>query len=552
MGGLPAARVSFIRITVGDQLRLFPLALLAMGLLLLALFRSVHGVIVPAVAAFSPVVVLLGAMALAGEPIGLVNQVFFTLIPALAVADAIHVVHRVHEELEGSSEPSRAEREAGIVRALSAIGPACFMTSLTTVLGFLSLTTSEIGVLVRFGLWAAAGLGVAFAGVLTLVPALLGLFRVRPLRRGSSGPLERALGHVVGPVLRHPRVTVGAFLGLTVAAAGLASGVVVDNELTTMLPQSSETSGSNQILDEKLGGVLPFAVLVEGDVETAAGLAALARLEAWLLAQPSVRTVQSPVVLYRSLHQAVTGEVGLPATDAAVAQYRELLDDKARAAVVQGGRARLLLGVRDQGGKALLALAEQLEDQARAELGPLGLEPQITGTAYAVFRRLGHLTGDLRLGLLVAFLTILGCLVVAFRSFRLIALATLPNALPLLLGVAVVAGAGWWLDLGPAVIFTVALGIAVDDTVHILARFQAEQSRGAGIDEALESAVRHAGRAVVVTSVVLACGFLIHTQSSFIGIIVIGWLGTTVVISALACDLLLLPALLRLGARKTP
>jgi len=108
---------------------------------------------------------------------------------------------------------------------------------------------------------------------------------------------------------------------------------------------------------------------------------------------------------------------------------------------------------------------------------------------------------------------------------------------------------GWLLDPTPAVIFTVALGIAVDDTLHLLIRYREELGKGRTVDEAIRLAVLHSGRAVVITSVILAFGFGINTLSSFTATQTLGYLGATVIVTALMSDLFVLPALLKLWGR---
>ena len=131
-----------------------------------------------------------------------------------------------------------------------------------------------------------------------------------------------------------------------------------------------------------------------------------------------------------------------------------------------------------------------------------------------------------------------------FRSPRIALLSFLPNAMPLLVGYGLLGVTGWELDPAPAVVFIIALGIAVDDTIHLIVRWREELDNGRTNEEAILESVVHTGRAVTVTTIVLALGFGVNVFSSFPMMTVLAALGATVVTTALFCDLFLLPALL--------
>ena len=169
-GGLPAIRSAFFDLVLHDQLRFVPLSVAVMGVVLFVAFRRVHAVLAAGLAAGLPTLILVGTMGWLGEPLGLLNQAYFTLIPALALAGAVHVVGRVHEEQRAASS---ASCDATIITALGAVGPACAMAAVTTAAGFASLAVSDMPILRRFGLWAAWGVSVAYATSVTALPLFL-------------------------------------------------------------------------------------------------------------------------------------------------------------------------------------------------------------------------------------------------------------------------------------------------------------------------------------------------------------------------------------------
>lgn len=160
--GIPALRGDAVDLLWTDQCFLIPAVLAGISVLLGLLLPRPIGLVVPLAAAIMPTILLLGLMGWTGIPIGVLNQVYFTLLPALAVADAIHFTQRYGEELRGVvSRTDTPARAAAIERTLSSLGGPCLLAGATTALGFLSLLVTHLPVLRQFGLYAAIGLGLA-------------------------------------------------------------------------------------------------------------------------------------------------------------------------------------------------------------------------------------------------------------------------------------------------------------------------------------------------------------------------------------------------------
>jgi len=209
----------------------------------------------------------------------------------------------------------------------------------------------------------------------------------------------------------------------------------------------------------------------------------------------------------------------------------------------------MVVRVRDEGGNRFVAFGQRLAAEVAARTAGTGVDAHVTGTPFVAYRGINAVTTDLRNSLIAAFVVIALIIAVLFRSVRVALLCLIPNAAPLLVGYGMMGALGWVLDPTPAVVFTVALGIAVDDTIHLTVRFREEQRQGRSLEEAIRQAVLHTGRAVTVTSVILCAGFGGNTLSALPTMAILGYLGATVIAVALLCDLFLLPALLILFDR---
>lgn len=561
--GVPAVRTDFFQLLLSDQLLTVPLLALVLVILLGLIFRRLHGVLAPALAAAVPTVMVLGVMGWVGEPIGILNQSYFTLLPVIAVADAVHMVSRFHEEVRRrvapGEVPSPAVRREAIAVALRAIGAACLLTSLTTAVGFGSLFAARMPILRSFGGFAALGIAFAYGTVLLIIPLLLSLSRGAVPEAGRAdrpGRVDRALLACADLSVGHPWLVLAAFGLLLVGSGYYGARVVVDNTLTGLIGEDHPTRVAGALADERLGGILGAEVELTGPAEAFDDPAVLQRIlaiEEWARQQPEVRTTSSPARQVKVLYEALTGKAELPPTAAAVVQVRLLaegdggLDQALRPAE---GKARLSVRTRDDGGNAFADFGQRLQARVDAELDGSPVEGAVTGTPYVAYRGINAVTSDLRDSLLLALLAVTVIVGVLFRSGRVALLALPSNMLPLAVGYGLMGLMEWELDPTPAVVFTVALGIAVDDTIHLLARTREEQAGGADLETALRGAVLHSGRAVVITTVLLCIGFGLNALSSFPSMRVLGILGAVVIFVALLGDLFLLPAVLTVADRR--
>ncbi len=557
LAGVPAMRAAIFELMLGDQKRFMPLAFGLILLILCLLFRRVHGVLIPFLTAAVPMLMLAGVMGWRDEPISVLNQIYFTLLPAITVADAIHLLSRYHEELRrrcsASQRPGSEVRHDAIVEALRHIGPACGLTGFTTVVGFLSLNVASMENLRSFGNYAALGMGFAYLNTLFLAPLLLSLARSSPPPGGQSADptfFDRRLLGCARLSLERPGLVLLATLLLLGGATFYGLRVEVDSDLVSMVQPEHPVWQANQTLTERLGGILNLDLDLQGapgclhDPEV---LEAVLEVERWALEQPLVRSSQSPASMLAGLSQLSHGQPTLPRTVRAVEGAFARLRRRGELDIVlnaDASRGRIILRTQDRGAMAFQAFVAELESTLQQRLAGLPLRSHVTSTALLGYRGISHLTLDLRNSLLLVFLSVALVIGVLFKNLRVALLCFLPNALPLIVGYGLLGLMGWWLQPAPAVMFTVALAIAVDDTIHLMARVREELRRGLALREAVREALLHCGRAVVTTSIILVGGMSISLLSGFPSIVVMAALGMCVIAVAMLCDLFLLPALL--------
>ncbi|GEM_PF-748964 len=603
LAGVPAIRASFFALVIHDQLIFVPAMIALVGLALWIVFRRAHGVWIAGLGAGLPTAMLVGCMGWMGEPIGLLNQAYFTLLPVIAVADAIHVIARVREQRAADLGGPQAEREhsaphlrglnpseRAIVRGASRVGLACALTTLTTVAGFASLGLAHMPILRGFGLYAALGITLAFLCVVTVVPLALSFVPESASRDAPELPGSRLVQACARLAVRRPWAVLAGALALGALALIPAGRVRIDNTLSGLLAPEHPTSRASARVDAELGGVLELAFelrAVDGpytqgehapvDLRAPEWIEVMAGFETWLAAAPEVRAVEGPGGLiqasaplfkptfkptfkpdfkpdFEPTFKPDFRASAIPTDQADIEARLEALAPFLPEPLLgpEGARARIRAGLPDVSGRAFIAFAERAEAELRTRVqarGP-GVEVHATGTPLLAYRGVNGITGDLRRSFAVVFLIVALVIGLLLRSAWATALTLLPNLLPLLFGYAAVAAVGGVLDPLAAVILTLGLGIAVDDSLHVLMRVR-EELRAAPaenpkktLEAALVRAMSHAGRSVTVTSVVLAAGLALNLGASFPPMQMLGLLGAVVVGTAWLADLLLLPALI--------
>ncbi len=556
--GIPVVRSDFFDVIFEDQMVSVPLTATVMGVVLFLLYRRLHALIAAGLAAMVPPLMVFGTMGFTGEALGILNQSYFTLLPVIAVADAIHMISRFHAEarqLAPDGRPSRELRQQAVHRAVATIGLACLLTTLTTSVGFVSLVSARMPILRSFGVYAAIGVLFAYGAVLLVIPLVLGRTRAAIPEVVESGRMQRLLRGCAEISLTRPWVVLALTAGVLILAVGFGTRVVVDNSLTASLPADHETTVASRMVDEHLGGMLGIELDLQGEEgsllepELLRGLLA-AGDEA--VALEAVRAVGGPATLVATLHQAATGTRSIPMADGAVEQFLSLVEGSDGVETILDtesyGRARLVLRTKDVGANGFVDLCEQVREIFTRHLASVDTSAtfSLTGTPWVAYRGINAITLDLRTSLSLAFVFVSLTILVLLRDVRLALLCVVPNMLPLVVGYGLMGAMGWVLDPTPAVVFTIALGIAVDDTIHMMARYTEDRDGGLVHRDAIRSAVMHTGRPVLITSIILCSGFLANVTSSFPTMQVLGMLGASVIFVAMISDLFVLPSLLAL------
>lgn len=547
VSGVPVYEDRVGRSTQGEILTFVPVTLALMGLLLWVAFRSWIAIAIPALTSGLGAWLILGLMGAAGEPITLTAMILPSVLLALGCAYVMHVL-----------VAARGIRESeALVRAIAEVTPAILLSGLTTAVGFFAITTIRIDAIRALGGYGGVGVLVVLAASLTLAPALLSLF---PLS-ARGAPLDRAIRDRLAPALLAGLVRHRAAVMLGWAALLLASGfgiarLEVETDAVRWWPPGSEMRNHYDAIRDRLAGISPMNVVVESHegrrVIEPDVLPRIDALAAHLATLPDVGKVLSIADPLRQLHGGFIDDPSqpLPEGEDLVAQYLLLLESVAQvqdAVSFDRSAANVLLRLDDNGSRRLLDVAHEAESWWQRH-GAEGFDARVTGIMYEFARSEETIAwGQIR-GLSLAIAAIGAILLLVFRSLPIAGIALIPNLASLGVIYGLMGLLGVPLDAGTVCMGTLALGIAVDDTIHVVDRYRRERARGAAAPAALAETYHHVLPALVYTSVAIALGFLALAFSEFLLTRNLGLVTAVVVAICLVADTTLLPAVL-LGQR---
>lgn len=556
LGGLPYVRVETVRNLKTEQRTFWPMIAVLYVSVLWLIYRDLLLAIVPLAAVGLASLWNLALLPLTGSMVNVVNNIVPSLILVIGVCNAVHMLHGYRQVRRSGLDGPAATRAM-----MEELGLPTFLTSLTTAVGFGSLLVARNEVLRDLGWQAAAGIMLSWVALVTLLPLILRHFsgRIRIRSFDWERQIELPwLDRTVARIGARPWLTVLLSLVVLAAAVALGSRVPVDATMLETFPPGHPIYESNRLVEEELGGILPLEIELSAEKPDFFGdpdhLRQVFAIQHELAAMPGVLHVSSPVDLLAEV-QNVRDDDGVPATltapkvNFAFGMLRSL-QPEALAQYLSADRQRLRLAARlaDDGIQASLRLLAEIEKNRSRWLEPFGGEVamRLTGQAYLAARGLDFFIRDLFLSLVTASVVIFLVLVVIFRSLRIGLLSVLPTILPLAVTLGLIPVYGYQLNTTTTVVFTITIGMAVDNTIHLLARFLISRREGLALLPAIQRTFRRAGAAVVASNLLLIAGFAILFTSDFEPVFRVAVLTCTTIAAALFAAILVLPGLLTL------
>ena len=485
------------------------------------------------------------------------------VILIISFSDIVHLCSAYLLELGKDPTPSKEE---AIVASATEVGRACLFTSVTTFVGFICLAFLPVPVFRILGIVLGLGVGVALLLAVTVVPILFSYLptppplRAGPVTERVQSGLDRLLEGCQSLALNRPWMVNLAFFALSGVAIWGTWGLEIETDFKARLSEQNQARQDSDWFQRTFVTSDAIQVYLKpptaADLDDPAWLRRLATFRDAVEDLEGVERVTSLLDLIEQVDHALPGTARerFPSDPGRVRGVMRLLSlgrERLRPLVdYEGGRMRVLVHPKGTGMRDIALTGRRVE-----ELGALhlGAETEIESSGLlALFG--GFLDTVVRAqkeGLLISCFTIALLMVIGLRSLRAGVLSMLPNLLPL--GVLTGCLGLLWdrVDSDAFALTYIALGIGVDDTIHFLVRYRIE-SRRHEAREALRRTFSFAGRGIVMTTIILSCGFLPFLLSDYFFMRMLGGLLPLCFVVALAADLLWIPALARLGWIRFP
>ncbi|MFA9471798.1 MAG: RND family transporter, partial [Deltaproteobacteria bacterium] len=543
-----------------DMPVLMALSFLVITLSLILVFRRPTGVIGPFMVVAFAMAVSVGVIGLIGWDIDFMFGMMPTLLIAVGVADSVHILSEfdIYQRRLGN-------RRDAIRRTLYLVGPPCLLTSLTTAAGFLSLSLSPVKSVAHLAVYSAAGVMAAFIASITILVVFLSFGRqtssdASPKKVKARARKGKALGAALQSlatfVIRFQNAILVAFAVVFVASAWGISMLTVDSNFLTEFSEKIPVRRTTQFVDDHMSGTYSIVYVFDSGeadgIKEPAVLREIERVQREAERHELVTKTYSVVDLMKdinqSFHNGDRAYYEIPDSRELVAQYLLVYEMSGGEEIrdylsIDYARATLELRCKMTNTSRLQGIVEQIDEHLDAQ--PLRASTvSVTGIGALWLKFVDYITWSQIQGALIALTVVSLMMIVVFRSVKIGLLSMIPNISPVVL---VLGGMGWagvHLDYYRLLIAPVAIGLAVDDTIHLMTRYHHEFGKLGDYKKALYASMDGVGRALFITSAILVVGFLTNVFSVMDGQKSFGILLATVIAVALVADFLLMPALI--------
>lgn len=559
ISGTAHMRAATSRVLRADLSFMLPAVALLMALIAFASFRSARGVAIPLLTIVVATLWTLGLMAWADVPINLVTTIIPVLLLTVGFAYSVHMVSDYYKAL--SHDPVAVEAEGGPVSwALHHVSLPLLLTCLTTIVGFLSLTISRFPAIREFGLVSVFGVSATTLLTLTLSPALLQLLgppgrKQSEIEQTATTPSPARFDTWVSKVgsfcIAHRRqllIAAGVVSGLTIWGV---YQIKIDTHLITNFSSDHPVRVHFEAINDTLEGARPFSVVLQSEQSEAfldpENLRALDELTAWLEAQPEIGGATSFADYVKLLNRAFNEDdpqfLRIPDDANLIKQYLLFGETDELEDYVASGYENALIRVRSkcETTHEIAGLVERIE--ARMSELPEHIEAGVTGNTVVLAQSIDAIANGQIESLSIAAVFIYLILAILFGSARMGFVGLIPNILPVLLFFGLLGLTGVPLNATTGLIACVVLGIAVDDTIHFMTRFNIEARERADEKQGALAALNSVARPVTITTVGLCLGFLVFTTGELRNQTEFGALAALVLAFAWAVDMTFTPAL---------
>lgn len=516
-------------------------------------FRSLYGVVVPVIIVLISIFWTLGIMALLNHPLDIMTVMLPTMIFISGMSDVVHFFSKYFEELSKGTE-----RKKIYPLILKEVGFPTFLTLITTVVGFLSLLFSSIMPIRGFGIYTSIGIIIAFILTYTLLPALLYIFTPKRLIavHQHDNKTYNVMRRMLFWIFRNQKtIVVISCVLITLSIIGVYK-IKVNNILLEDLSDTVKIKQDFIFFDKHYSGVRPLELAVEiknkkkkiWDYDI---MKQLNDVDEFLKKEYKAGFMYSPAMLTKTIHKSLNDEAGnsFPTEEEYEEIKQQLIDHKKnkdikRIITTDGRFARINGKINDVGSIVVNEENQHLQEFLKTHINSNDIAISITGAAHLVDRNNAYMVDNMIQGFLFSIVVIALLTYFLHRSWRMVLVFILPNFVPLLIIAGIMGFAGIELKAATSLVFSIAFGVATDDTIHFISRLKIELGYGKSLIYAFKRTYFETGKPILLTTFILMGGFMSLMVSDFQSTFYFGFLICITIIVAVIADIFLLPVLL--------
>jgi len=532
-------------------------ALFITSLIFFLFFRSFRATFISLIVVCIGVMWTFGILGLLGYEITVLTALIPPLIIVIGIPNCIFLINKYQHEVR-----SHGNKVKSLQRVITKIGNATLMTNVTTASGFATFILTQSKLLKEFGIVASLSILAIFILCLLIIPIMY-TFLPYPKQRHLEHLNKRWIGGFVDwmeRMVKHKKITiyVTAFILIMASMIGI-NKIEISGSLIEDMPKDKQFFKDIRFFEDEFNGIMPLEIMVDTKrkkgVMKLATLRRINELEELIEDIPELSKPISVVSLVKYSKQAYYN--GNP-------KYYQLPTSQENSFILSyaknsssdvdllknfvdstGQYARVTTFMKDIGTDKMERIQERLQTKIDKIFPEERYEVTMTGKALVFQKGTKYLVRNLVISLTLAIVLISLFMAYLFRSFRMIIVSLIPNLLPLLVTAGIMGYIGVPIKPSTILVFSIAFGISVDDTIHFLAKYRQElQANHWKIRKSVYAALRETGISMFYTSIVLFFGFSVFTISSFGGTVALGALVSMTLLFAMLSNLLLLPSLL--------
>ncbi|MGB5417502.1 efflux RND transporter permease subunit [Algibacter sp.] len=541
-----------------DEISTFILAaLLVTSVIFFFFFRSFRATLISMIVVCIGVMWTLGIIGLLNYEISVLTALIPPLIIVIGIPNCIFLINKYQHEVK-----LHGNKVKSLQRVITKIGNATLMTNVTTASGFATFILTESKLLKEFGVVASLSILAIFILCLLIIPIIYS-FMPFPKDRHLEHLNKRWIGGFVNwmeLMVKKKRITIyiTSVVLLVVSIIGIYQ-IKISGSLIEDMPQESEFVNDIRFFEDEFNGIMPLEIMIDTKrkkgVMKLSTLKRMDELEDLIIETPELSKPVSVVGLVKYSKQAYyngnTKYYQLPTSqeNSFILSYAKNssseLDLLKNFVDSTGQYARITTFMKDVGTDKMERIEENLQTKIDKVFPKDQFNVIMTGKALLFQKGTKYLVKNLVISLSLAILLIALFMAYMFRSGRMIIVSLIPNLLPLLVTAGLMGYLGVPIKPSTILVFSIAFGISVDDTIHFLAKYRQElQANNWKIKVSVYGALRETGVSMFYTSIVLFFGFSVFTISSFGGTVALGALVSATLLFAMLSNLLLLPSLL--------